>query len=284
MNFRPDENLLLAYLYGELEGEEKEKLEQYFQDNPEAQAELEKLRGIQKMLSTVKDKEVIAPPIILGESRQRFLTTPYIRSVISVAASFLLILLAAKMLDMRVSFSDSELKIAFGEPKKSEVTPSVSKSNSPDLTTEEVQHMINASLSRNNEDMKASWIETQQLLDKSIQRNLAYNSTKVDQLVRTAASASQDQVREYVAAMQTQNLQLVRDYFQLTSTEQKQYIEDLLVDFAKYLQQQRNDDLMLMQARLNNLEENTDLFKLETEQILSSIITNTNLKEPTIKN
>jgi len=46
-----------------------------------------------------------------------------------------------------------------------------------------------------------------------------------------------------------------------------------LVDFSKYLQQQRNDDLQVVQSRLNNLEQNTDVFKQETEQILSSIIT-----------
>jgi hypothetical protein len=46
-----------------------------------------------------------------------------------------------------------------------------------------------------------------------------------------------------------------------------------LVDFSKYLQQQRTDDLQLVQSRLNNLEQNTDMFKQETEQILSSIIT-----------
>jgi len=68
-------------------------------------------------------------------------------------------------------------------------------------------------------------------------------------------------------------MEQVKDYFQLTSTEQKQYIENLLVDFAKYLQQQRNDDLQFVQTRMNSLEQNTDILKQETEQILSSIIT-----------
>jgi hypothetical protein len=47
----------------------------------------------------------------------------------------------------------------------------------------------------------------------------------------------------------------------------------LLVDFSKYLQQQRSDDLQLVQSRLNNMEKNTNVFRQETEQILSSIIT-----------
>jgi methionyl-tRNA synthetase len=68
-------------------------------------------------------------------------------------------------------------------------------------------------------------------------------------------------------------MQQVKDYFQMTSTDQKKYIENLLVDFAQYLQQQRNDDLQLVQTRMNSLEQNTHIFKQETEQILSSIIT-----------
>jgi CII-binding regulator of phage lambda lysogenization HflD len=133
--------------------------------------------------------------------------------------------------------------------------------------------MINASLNKNNESMQASWRETQEQLDASINKSLAMNSTKIDKLVREASVASQDQVREFVSGLQTENLQLVKNYFKLSADEQKQYIESMLVDFSKYLQQQRSDDLQLVQTRLNNLEKNTDVFKQETEQILTSIIT-----------
>ena len=121
--------------------------------------------------------------------------------------------------------------------------------------------------------VRATLGETQQKLEASIRKNLAINSGRMDQIVREASSASQQQIRQYVDGIRTENMQQVKDYFQLTSTEQKQYIENLLVDFAKYLQQQRNDDLQLVQTRLNSLQQNTDLFKQETEQILSSIIT-----------
>jgi hypothetical protein len=94
--------------------------------------------------------------------------------------------------------------------------------------------------------------------------------------VKQASLASQDQIKDFLSTAQTENMRLVKDYFQLTSGEQKKYIEDLLVDFAQYLQQQRTDDLRVVQSRLNNIEQNSDMFKQETEQILSSIISNTN--------
>jgi hypothetical protein len=40
------------------------------------------------------------------------------------------------------------------------------------------------------------------------------------------------------------------------------------------MQQQRTSDMQVVQTRLNSLEKNTSVFKQETEQILSSIITN----------
>ena len=143
--------------------------------------------------------------------------------------------------------------------------------------------MINSSLNQNNLAMQTNWKQTQDKLDASVRTNLAVNSAKINELVQQASTASQDQIRQFVAGMQSQNSQVMKDYFQLTSTEQKKYIENLLVDFSKYLQQQRTDDLQLVQSRLNNLEQNTDLFKQETEQILSSIITsvgNSNASNP----
>jgi hypothetical protein len=73
---------------------------------------------------------------------------------------------------------------------------------------------------------------------------------------------------------------MVKSYFQLNSTEQKQYVEGLLVDFSKYLQQQRNDDLQVVETQLKSLQQNTDLFKQETEQILTSIISTVGTSKP----
>ena len=140
------------------------------------------------------------------------------------------------------------------------------------LTQDEVQQLISVSLEKNNMQVQASLEETSKKLDASIRRNLALNSGNIDKLVKEASGASQEQIRQYVEMIRTENMQQVKDYLQLTSTEQKQYIENLLVDFSKYLQQQRNDDLQLVQTRMNSLEQNTNLFKQETEQILSSII------------
>ena len=126
--------------------------------------------------------------------------------------------------------------------------------------------------------MQESWAETQKNWMHPLLKTWRQIRIRSITSSRDASAASQDQISDFVAGMQAENLQVVKNYFQLSSDEQKQYIESLLVDFAKYLQQQRNDDLQVVQTRLNSIEKNTDVFKQETEQILSSIITTVGTK------
>jgi hypothetical protein len=274
MNYKPDEKDWMAYLYGELDGETRERMDQYLKQNPEANDTLENFLGVRRALSSVKDKEVIAPPIFVENSKQRFLwNSPYLNMIISIAASLLLIILVGKLTDAHVNVSGSGFSLSFGTPTTPALQPPDHNNKPAALTADQVQQMINASLTQNNTTVQTSLQETQQKLDASIRKNLAVNSGKIDHLVRDASTASQQQIREYVSNIQTQNMQMVKDYFQLTSVEQKKYVENLLIDFAQYLQQQRNSDLQVMQTRLNSIEQNTDIFKQETEQILTSIIT-----------
>lgn len=280
MNYKPDEGTLIAYLYGELEGSEKEKVEVYLANSAAARAELEKLQSVRFMMGMLGDKEVIAPPIVIDNQSNRFhWNTPFFRTVVGIAASLLVIMIVGKLTSASIRMSDHEFTISFGE-RPAKAVESLTDKNT--LTADEVQQMIKSSLVENNQAVYENMAETQQRLDASIKDNLASNSLKINNLVQNAAMASQDQIREYVTSIQAENQKMVKDYFQLTSTEQKQYIEDLLVDFSKYLQQQRKDDLMIVQSRLNNIEQNTDIFKQETEQIITSLISNTG--KTTIKN
>lgn len=277
MNYKPHEKDWMAYLYGEMDDTDRRRFDQYILDNPDAHQELQRFQNLRNILSDVEDKEVIAPPIVIGgepansagSRRPLFWNTPYLRTVVSVAASLLLVILAGKLSDAHLQVSNHGLSLTFGAVPRGPETETIASA----LSEEEVQQMINASLEKNNLRVEESLEETQRKLDASIRKTLAVNSGNIQKLVSEASLASQQQISEYVETIRSENMQQVKDYFQLTSSEQKQYIENLLVDFAKYLQQQRNDDLRLVQTRMNSIEQDTDLFRQETEQILSSIMT-----------
>lgn len=271
MSYKPDEAALMAYLYGELQGEEKKTVEKYLLENPAAANELQRMMDVRTILAAVEDKEVIAPPIVLEDSKQRYLwNAPYFKTIVSIAASVMLLLVAGKVLDLRVNVANNVAQISFGEPVVKPVEPTPVAG----LTPQQVQDMINASVQQNNQVVQAGWSDSQKRIDASIRKNMALNSEQVNELVREASRASQSQVSSYVASLKAENQQLVKDYFKLTTTEQQKYIETLLVDFAKYMNQQRASDMEAIQMRMVNMEQNTTLFKEETEQILASIIAN----------
>ena len=280
MNYKPDEATLISYLYGELDATESEKVLHYLEQHPEALKQLQTMRDALDVMHSVEDKEVIAPPIFIGQDSEgkAFWQSPYFKTVISIAASFLLIILVGKLSGLVINYSSGELRMSFGATS-SQKQETVQSANPELLTVNQVQEMIDVSLSKNNDVLASNWTTTQRKLDTSIKASLALNSKRIDDLMKNASQASEEQVRGFVSNLQTENLRLMKDYLQLSSKEQKQYVETLLVDFSSYLKEQRNQDLQLFQTRMTSIEKNTVQFKQETEQILASIISNTGPKK-----
>lgn len=273
MKYKPDEGTLISYLYGELDAAESRQVMEYLNQHPEELKHLQQLGELQNILKQVQDKEVIAPPIFgdLPSRQVHFWQSGFFKTMMSIAASFILILVAARLIGPEVSYSQGELRISFNDQNKMEDRV---QSKQAELTAEQVQAMINSSLTRNNEVITAGWQDNQKRIDQSIKNNFASNSKKLDDLMQITSQASQDQVRTFVASLQEDNLKLMKDYLQLSNKEQKSYVEALLVDFSKYLQEQRKQDFLVFQTRMSSIEKNTDQFKQETEQILASIISN----------
>lgn len=272
MNFKPDEALLMAYLYGELQGEEKVNVERYLLEHPEVVRELEALGQVRSIMAGVADKEVIAPPIVLDHQRKHyFWNTSFGKTMLGIAASLTLIMLAGKFTGLHITVKEKTLAIGFGDSVSN--SPAEAATAQSVLTSGEVQDMINQSLSRNNESLVAQWSESQEKLDESIRKNLAtYSDGQFNTLMKRVSAASDEQIRQFALTLQADNAQMIKDYMTLNSSDQRKYIEELLIDFARYLEQQNRNDLQVLQARLNSIEQNTDLFKYETEQILTSII------------
>ncbi|HWA34294.1 MAG TPA: hypothetical protein VG737_09210 [Cyclobacteriaceae bacterium] len=274
MSYKPDEATLISYLYGELEGDEVKMVEEYLEKNPVEKKRLEEWAFARSAMKSLGDKEVIAPPIFVGgEGRSiPFWKQNYFRMPLGIAASFVFILVAAKILGLSIGYSNDELRISFGE-KQAKVAPGLTKV-APGLTKDEVREMIGESLASNNQILQASWTEDRKQMVESVKKNLSTSPGKINELMKKASVANEDEIRRFVAQMQNDNLKLLKEYVQLSSAGQRQYVEGLLVDFAKYLQEQRNQDIEFFQTRMNTVEKNTDQLKQETEEILTSLVSN----------
>lgn len=262
MSYKPSEVEMISWLYGELEGEDKLKVDRYFQEHPEEKQKLHELQSVRDVISHIGEKEVIAPPLFMDQGAK---TVPlwkstWVRNIMGVAAALVLLLVSARLVDLQVSYSERELRIGFG--------PNITRTHS--LTEEEVKDLIQQSNIENQQQFDAR----QAKLDETIRKSLAANSQQIDALVKQVSTASQAQVREFVATLTRDHLAQTRDYVQLSAADQRKYADNLIMDFAKYLQEQRSQDLNMFQTRFSRLEQNTDELKTETEQILASIISN----------
>jgi len=259
----------MAYLYGELSATEKSEAEKYFRENPEALQELQDLQMVRTTLTRVHDKEVIAPPIFMDEKPTISLwQSGFFRYATGIAAAFLVVMIGAKLLGIQMRYSNSEFTLSFGELKKENVASG--------LAAEEVQNMINSSLSQNNELVQASLTESQNKINESLKQNTIYNAQRVNELTKTVASASQEDIRQFMESLKKENSLFMQEYVRLSSSEQKQYIENLLVDFSKYLQEQRSQDLNIVQSKITSMEEDNLQFRQQAGQILTSLVSNNN--------
>lgn len=263
-HLKPDEAMLIAYCYGEIDDADRSMVEAYLAEHPEELRRLESWGFVRKAMSRLEDEEVIAPPIIVGQVDKPIWKERYFRMTLGIAASFLVVLIAARLMGLGVGYSSGELRIGFQLQEKPR--------EENRLTQQQVDQMIKNSLAVNNEELQSSWSKERVALENSVRQNMDRSSEKIDRLMKTASLANEDEVKKYVGQMQRDNLKLMKDYLQLSSAGQKEYIESLLVDFSKYLQEQRKQDLELLQNRMASMEQNTDQIKQETEQILTSLI------------
>ena len=266
MSYKPDESILISWLYGELDEVEKAKVERYFQENPDELKKMQQFGDVSNIMSNIRDKEVIAPPLFMDDETPvvPIWRTNSFRTIISIAASFVLIIVAARLLNTEVNYSNGEVRISFG--KQTELPSG--------LTAMDVQKMIDESTKKNQEAFESRLAENREALDGAIKQTLAGNTKQINDLVKQASTASQSQIREFVATLQRDNLAQMRDYLQLSASDQRKYTDNIIVEFSKYLQEQRTQDLNMVQTRFSRIEQNTDELKTETEQILASIISN----------
>jgi len=273
MKTKPDEATLMAYLCNELGPEERQRVEDYLAADAALRQEVMELGNVKNILGSIQDKEVIAPSFIFPDAP---VSAPWLsrftKMSLGIAAALTLLVVTVALVGVRITRSEGELVIRIGTPRGEQTEPL------PALNAETVQRMIDQSWERNSRDWQANLEKSRDEWDKSVRAALLANSGNVSDLVSQVAGASKSEVQKYVADLHEQNQQAVKNYMELSANEQKIYIENLLIDFSKYLREQRSQDLQLFQTRIGNIEKNTGQFQHETEQILAGIISSANPK------
>lgn len=271
MNYKPDESTLVAYLYNELNNKDRSKIEQYLKEHPEKRKELDEIKSMRQLLGKWEDKEVSAPSFVFDNSDDVVVFSKsiwkigFFRTTVGVAASLALLMLVGYFTNFSITKNETGVQLSFGQQLK------VKEEVIPSLTEADIKLIMQETLSRNNDSLLSKIIEVENNISDDF---MAYQKTN-NHIIRSINNNSIDEslIQGYVAQLKNENKSILFDLVTSTENVQKQYVNELMVDFSLYLEEQRQTDLQMIQTSFNSLKDNTEVSQIETNQILASIIT-----------
>ncbi|WP_425392151.1 anti-sigma factor family protein [Ekhidna sp.] len=252
MSNKPEESKLIAYLYGELNEVERREVEDYLSGNKDAQSELHELRSTLGIIRNLEDKEVEVPAFTFQNAKNVIAVGhegKWWRIPLSIAASIALIMTAAYFTDFRFSSGESGIQIAFGK---------IEEAKDERFTKSEVDQMITIALENNN-----------QLINQKLEQ------TKSDLIAEAGTyepAVDQRLLNDYIDRLRRYNAETIGGLLEESETEQRRYTDQVIQDLAIFMDLQRQDDMEIIQARIENLSEDTERFNRQTGQILTSLL------------
>jgi hypothetical protein len=264
-------NELMGYIYNEMSPKEREDFEKQIASDPDLRKELEALRQIRGALGALKDKEVMEPVTISGpigeHGKSRSGLSAFMKPLLAIAASITLLLLTGYVTNFSVQLNDSGFYLGF-----------VEKPEVQDLNEAAVKALIRSEINKNNEVVMSSMEDAFSQQSEKYDAQFTSLHTELQSIGDTKSTPSsltaEEDLRAYIEASQKNNIALLKQYLKLSNEQQQLYYQDLLTQFSNYVQEQREEDLLLIKSSLIALKENQDLQKQETDQRLASLYTN----------
>ncbi|MFT6873303.1 MAG: hypothetical protein ACJAVN_002323 [Roseivirga sp.] len=253
MKYKPTEEALMAYLYGELEGEQTGLVERYLEDNPEEKLKLEALSDTRLIFNELEDEELPGQLAFMAPLKNE--EWLYWRKYVAIAATLLLILTFGWLTGFKANYDEEGLYLGYGEVQRG-----VSEEQIADMLFEN-----NASLaSYLQENIKVG----QDSLNFKIDAIQASNKNEL--MIESIFQRERDAL---ITQMVGLNDKLSGDY--------RDILRQIVVNFSDNIETQRIDDLRGIQAAFTDLEDATigKQFQLENalvdlEEKVNAVIAN----------
>jgi len=280
MNYKPNQSILIAYLYGELDQEEKEKVEAYINSSQEAAKELEELKDVRDLLGKLPDKEVINPfyswrdaDSLIDKRFNRNNQWGFLKPVMGIAASIILIMIVGVLTNTRINFRNQGIVISFGNQLSQPAL--ISQSEVQNLVKSEVRNQVTKS--------KELFLEELQKIENNLDTRFVSNGdhqlNSIKNVIDNQLDVKEESIQKLVRDLQRENLKILAEYLEQAGKQHEFYIQGILSDFSLYIENQREEDLHLIEVNLRLLKDNSDLQFQETGQILASIINTVNTQD-----
>jgi hypothetical protein len=232
MSYKPTNEDLVAYLYGELDEAAKVQLDQYFEAHPEARAELEEMEETRLVMSQWDDEEIpVNPGFIQPYENSEWL---YWRKYVAIAATLLLIITFGWVSKFNISYDDQGFHAGFTAPPEGMSTEEVTA-----LLAQERQSILNE-VGFGMNDLQAKINDNRSFMQVNLDR---INELPDDQINALLS----EQKTQIMAEMNQLSNKLTEDY--------REVFRQLVVSFSNNFETQRIQDLRNVEAAFNNLED-----------------------------
>lgn len=233
MSYKPTNEDLIAYLYGELDESSKAQIDRYLEENPEARVSLEAMEETRVVFSHLEDEEVPAIPGFI-EPRQNS-EWLYWRKYVGIAATLLLLMTFGWAAGFNLSYGEGGFYIGFGQPAESLSIEDVNR-----LVAEREQDLI-FKINSGMLDLKDSVDQEIKLIQANLSSQNGFgNDAQINELI-------DEQRREVVAEMSKLSEKMTEDY--------REVLRQMIVSFSDNIDTRRIQDIGRIQTALTDLED-----------------------------
>lgn len=229
MKYKPTEETLMAYLYGELDEDQSGLVERYLEEHPEEKEKLKELSETRLIFNELEDEELPGQLAFMAPVKNE--EWLYWRKYVAIAASLLLMLTFGWITEFKINYDEDGLYLGYGEVQRG-------------FSEEVVSDMIfesNASLAAYLQDnMRAS----QDSINTKIDAIQASNDSEL--LVQRIFEREKNAL---ITQMVGLNDKLSGDY--------RDILRQIVVNFSNNIESQRIEDLRGIQAAFTELEDAT---------------------------
>jgi len=243
MKYKPTQEELIAYLYGELPSDEIEKIEAYLKENPEARRELESLQDTSMLMSELEDEEIPAQMAFLNPVKNE--EWLYWRKYVAIAATLLLLVTFGALNGFKVVQSEEGLHVGFGETQYG-------------LTEQQVADMI-----YQDRVMLLDYVNNS-MEERNDSINLKFNALQ-------ASLTNEDVIRRTFDQEKEALIQDLTDLTNKLGTDYRGILREIVVNFSNNIETQRIEDLRNIQAAFNDLENATVNRQMDMEDAIVNL-------------
>lgn len=243
MKYKPTEETLMTYLYGELDGDQSGLVERYLEEHPEEKQKLHELSDTRLIFNELEDEELPGQLAFMAPVKNE--EWLYWRKYVAIAASLLLILTFGWLTGFKVNYDQEGLYLGYGEVQRG-------------MSEEQINDML---------------FENNAALASYLQNNIKQGQDSLN-IKLDAIQASNGNELAIQRIFEREKDALITQMVELNdklSGDYREVLRQLVVNFSNNIESQRIEDLRSIQAAFTDLEDATIGKQFQLENAFSDL-------------